>query len=54
MEFLNAVQESPYPHIVILALEEANLPYDTIDFELVDKPDWYKDKVYPTAKVLTL
>ncbi|KAM5541841.1 hypothetical protein V8D89_004570 [Ganoderma adspersum] len=47
---LYSSEESPYPHIVTLALEEANLPYDTIVIELINKPDWYKDKVYPTAK----
>ena len=45
------MQVSPYPHIVTLALEEANIPYDTIDLDLNNKPDWYKNKVYPTAKV---
>ncbi|PIL28228.1 hypothetical protein GSI_09640 [Ganoderma sinense ZZ0214-1] len=48
---LYSSEESPYPHRVTLALEEANIPYDTIDFELVDKPNWYKEKVYPTALV---
>ncbi|PIL28230.1 hypothetical protein GSI_09642 [Ganoderma sinense ZZ0214-1] len=40
-----------YSERVALALEEGHIPYDTIGFELVDKPDWYKEKVYPPAKV---
>ncbi|KAM5541868.1 hypothetical protein V8D89_004597 [Ganoderma adspersum] len=48
---LYSSEESPYPHVVALALEEANLPYDTIFIDLNNKPDWYKDKVYPTAKI---
>ncbi|PIL28255.1 hypothetical protein GSI_09667 [Ganoderma sinense ZZ0214-1] len=48
---LYSAEESPFPHRVALALEEGNIPYDTIGFELLDKPDWYKEKVYPTAKV---
>ena len=46
---LNPVQESPFSHRVALALEEANLPYDNIVLELINKPDWYKEKVYPGA-----
>nr|VWO99216.1 N/A [Ganoderma boninense] len=39
---------SPYAHRVILALEEANIPYDMIELDLADKPAWFKEKVYPT------
>ncbi|KAI1785067.1 hypothetical protein LXA43DRAFT_900544 [Ganoderma leucocontextum] len=49
---LYTAEESPFPHRVTLALEEANLPYDVISFELINKPDWFAEKVYPTvAKV---
>ncbi len=55
MTVLNFLQESPYPHRVILALEEGKIPYDTIGFELLNKPDWFSKKVNPTtAKVLSL
>ncbi|KAM5541869.1 hypothetical protein V8D89_004598 [Ganoderma adspersum] len=48
---LYSSEESPFAHRVILALEEANLPYDVISFDLADKPAWYKEKVYPTGQV---
>ncbi|KAM5541866.1 hypothetical protein V8D89_004595 [Ganoderma adspersum] len=49
---LYSAEESPFPHRVALALEEANLPHDNIVLELINKPDWYKEKVYPgVAKV---
>ena len=43
------MQESPFPHRVVIALEEGKIPYDNIVFELIKKPDWYKEKVYPGA-----
>ncbi|TBU57115.1 hypothetical protein BD310DRAFT_968332 [Dichomitus squalens] len=46
-----AAEESPFPHRVFVALEEAELPYDIIWIDLCDKPDWYTENVYPTAKV---
>ncbi|PIL28229.1 hypothetical protein GSI_09641 [Ganoderma sinense ZZ0214-1] len=48
---LYSAEESPFPQRVALTLEEGNIPYDTISFELLDKPDWYKEKVYPIAQV---
>ncbi|PIL28252.1 hypothetical protein GSI_09664 [Ganoderma sinense ZZ0214-1] len=45
---LYSALESPYSQRVLLALEEANLPYDVIEFDLADKPSWFKEKVYPT------
>nr|VWO96380.1 GlcNAc-PI de-N-acetylase [Ganoderma boninense] len=40
-------QDSPFPHRVRLALEEAKATYDVIWIDLVDKPEWYEKKVYP-------
>ncbi|KAI1785070.1 hypothetical protein LXA43DRAFT_1066230 [Ganoderma leucocontextum] len=49
---LYMAEESSFAHRVTLALEEANLAYDVISFELINKPDWFAEKVYPTvAKV---
>ncbi|EIW51594.1 uncharacterized protein TRAVEDRAFT_75639 [Trametes versicolor FP-101664 SS1] len=42
---LYAAPESPYPHRVRLALEEAKANYDVIWIDLVDKPEWYAQKV---------
>ncbi|TFK81623.1 thioredoxin-like protein [Polyporus arcularius HHB13444] len=42
--------DSPYPHRVRLALEEAGAKYDIIWINLLSKPEWYK-KVYSHAKV---
>uniref|UniRef100_A0A5K1JXE6 Thiol-transferase Tc52 n=1 Tax=Ganoderma boninense TaxID=34458 RepID=A0A5K1JXE6_9APHY len=47
---LYSAQESPFPHRVVIALEEGKIPYDNIVFELIKKPDWYKE-VYPAAEV---
>ncbi len=46
-------QESPFPHRVRLALEEAQVPYDIISVSLLsDKPEWFGKNVYPEAKVV--
>ena len=42
---LVALQESPYAHRVSLVLEEAQVPYDVIPINLVQKPDWFAKKV---------
>ncbi|RPD55605.1 hypothetical protein L226DRAFT_614759 [Lentinus tigrinus ALCF2SS1-7] len=50
--YADAAVESPFPHRVRLALEEAQVPYDVILISLgADKPEWYAQKVYPEAKV---
>ncbi|TFK79322.1 hypothetical protein K466DRAFT_606231 [Polyporus arcularius HHB13444] len=46
--------DTPFPHRVRLALEEAGAKYDLILIELSNKPDWYAKKVYPLAKVPVL
>ncbi|KAI0697740.1 hypothetical protein C8T65DRAFT_710338 [Cerioporus squamosus] len=46
----NAV-DSPYPHRVRLALEEAGAKYDMIWIDLLNKAEWYGKKVYSEAKV---
>ncbi|KAI0699159.1 thioredoxin-like protein [Cerioporus squamosus] len=48
---LYASVDSPFPHRVRLALEEAQVPYDIIWVDLLDKPEWYGKNVYPEAKV---
>ncbi|KAI0634696.1 hypothetical protein C8Q77DRAFT_1103581 [Trametes polyzona] len=49
---LYAAVDSPYPHRVRLALEEAKAEYDVIWIDLLNKPEWYGKKVYPDgAKV---
>ncbi|KAH9914154.1 thioredoxin-like protein [Epithele typhae] len=48
---LYAAHDTPFPHRVRLALAEANVEYDTIWIDLIDKPKWYEKKVYPTARV---
>ncbi|TFK78927.1 hypothetical protein K466DRAFT_592644 [Polyporus arcularius HHB13444] len=53
LTFYNAV-DSPFPHRVRLALEEAGAKYDVILIDLYNKPDWYGKKVYPVAKVPVL
>ena len=40
-------QDSPFPHRVRLALEEAKATYDVIWIDLIEKPEWYEKKVYP-------
>ncbi|EIW51591.1 uncharacterized protein TRAVEDRAFT_54345 [Trametes versicolor FP-101664 SS1] len=42
---LYAAVDSPYPHRVRLAIEEAKATYDTIVIDLLDKPEWYAQKV---------
>ncbi|PIL28250.1 hypothetical protein GSI_09662 [Ganoderma sinense ZZ0214-1] len=44
---LYAAVDSPFPHRVRLALEEAKATYDIIWIDLVGKPEWYEKKVYP-------
>ena len=45
-------QDSPFPHRVRLALEEAGAKYDIIWIDLIKKQEWYEKKVYPAgAKV---
>ncbi|KAI0703264.1 thioredoxin-like protein [Earliella scabrosa] len=49
---LYAAVDSPFPHRIRLALEEAGVEYNTIWIDLIgDKPEWYEKKVYPAAKV---
>lgn len=40
-------QDSPFPHRVRLALEEAKATYEIIWIDLIEKPEWYEKKVYP-------
>lgn len=52
---LHLEQDSPFPHRIRLALEEAGVEYNTIWIDLIgDKPEWYEKKVYPAAKVRRL
>ena len=45
-------QDSPFPHRVMLALEEAGAKYDIIWIDLMNKQEWYEKKVNPEgAKV---
>ncbi|KAI0674673.1 hypothetical protein C8Q78DRAFT_611518 [Trametes maxima] len=46
---LYASTDSPYPHRVRLALEEAKATYDIIWIDLSNKPDWYEKKVNPAG-----
>ncbi|KAI0648300.1 hypothetical protein C8Q79DRAFT_925240 [Trametes meyenii] len=46
---LYASIDTPYPHRVRLALEEAKAAYDVIWIDLSDKPDWYENKVNPAG-----
>ncbi|KAI0646674.1 thioredoxin-like protein [Trametes meyenii] len=46
---LYASVDSPYPHRVRLALEEAKVAYDIIWIDLLNKPDWYEKKVNPAG-----
>ncbi|KAI0327598.1 hypothetical protein GY45DRAFT_1347646 [Cubamyces sp. BRFM 1775] len=41
--------DSPFPHRVRLALEEANAQYDTILIDLMAKEEWYEKKVNPAG-----
>ncbi|OMJ22653.1 Pyrimidodiazepine synthase [Smittium culicis] len=40
----------PFAHRVVLALEESNLPYEAIEIDLYNKPEWYHE-VNPAMKV---
>ncbi|KAI0777306.1 hypothetical protein BD413DRAFT_601752 [Trametes elegans] len=44
---LYAAIDSPFPHRVRLALEEANAAYDIIWIDLIEKQEWYEKKVCP-------
>ncbi|KAL7283925.1 hypothetical protein ACG7TL_001197 [Trametes sanguinea] len=44
-----AAVDSPFPHRVLLALEEAGATYDTIWIDLMDKEEWYEQKVNPAG-----
>ncbi|KAI0360288.1 hypothetical protein OH77DRAFT_1433768 [Trametes cingulata] len=46
---LYAAVDSPFPHRVRLALEEAKVKYDIIWIDLLNKPEWYEKKVYPNG-----
>ncbi|KAI0366076.1 hypothetical protein BV20DRAFT_1027012 [Pilatotrama ljubarskyi] len=46
---LYAAVDSPFPHRVRLALEEAGAKYDIIWIDLLNKPEWYEQKVYPNG-----
>ncbi|KAH9851546.1 hypothetical protein C2E23DRAFT_829669 [Lenzites betulinus] len=39
--------DSPFPHRVRLALEEAKVEYSVIMIDLLAKPEWYEKKVNP-------
>ncbi|KAI0826749.1 hypothetical protein BC628DRAFT_1319242 [Trametes gibbosa] len=41
--------DSPFPHRVRLALEEAKAEYDIIWIDLLAKQEWYEKKVYPNG-----
>ncbi|CDO72824.1 hypothetical protein BN946_scf185002.g9 [Trametes cinnabarina] len=41
--------DSPFPHRVRLALEEAGARYDTIWIDLMNKEGWYEEKVNPAG-----
>ncbi|TBU57113.1 hypothetical protein BD310DRAFT_568741 [Dichomitus squalens] len=43
---LYSAVDSPFPHRVRLALEEAKATYDIIWIDLMAKPEWYEKKVY--------
>ncbi|KAI0634695.1 thioredoxin-like protein [Trametes polyzona] len=44
---LYSAEDSPFPHRVRLALEEAKAKYDLIEINLMNKEEWYEKKVYP-------
>ncbi|KAL7283924.1 hypothetical protein ACG7TL_001196 [Trametes sanguinea] len=46
---LYSAVDSPFPHRVRLALEEAGATYDTIWIDLMDKEEWYEEKVNPAG-----
>ncbi|KAH9900799.1 thioredoxin-like protein [Cubamyces lactineus] len=46
---LYSAVDSPFPHRVRLALEEANAQYDTILIDLMNKEEWYEKKVNPAG-----
>ncbi|KAI9061580.1 glutathione transferase omega class [Trametes sanguinea] len=46
---LYSAVDSPFPHRVRLALEEAGITYDTIWIDLMDKEEWYEEKVNPAG-----
>ncbi|KAI0674582.1 thioredoxin-like protein [Trametes maxima] len=46
---LYAASDSPFPHRVRLALEEAKATYDIIWIDLMDKQEWYEKKVNPAG-----
>ncbi|KAJ3013333.1 hypothetical protein NUW54_g1624 [Trametes sanguinea] len=41
--------DSPFPHRVRLALEEAGATYDIILIDLMNKEEWYEEKVNPAG-----
>ena len=47
-------QTSQYVHRVRLALEQAEVEYTTYDVNILEKPDWYLQKVNPEGKVRAL
>ncbi|KAI0366075.1 thioredoxin-like protein [Pilatotrama ljubarskyi] len=51
---LYAAVDSPFVHRVRLALEEAKATYDIIWIDLLNKPEWYQEKVNPTGKIPVL
>ncbi|KAI0646574.1 thioredoxin-like protein [Trametes meyenii] len=46
---LYAASDSPFPHRVRLALEEAKATYDIIWIDLMNKEEWYEKKVNPAG-----
>ncbi|OSD02608.1 glutathione transferase omega class [Trametes coccinea BRFM310] len=46
---LYAAMDSPFPHRVLLALEEAGATYDIIWIDLMNKEEWFEKKVNPAG-----
>ena len=47
-------QTSQYVHRVRLGLEQAGVEYTIYDVNILEKPDWYLQKVNPEGKVRAL
>ncbi|OLY80564.1 Glutathione S-transferase omega-1 [Smittium mucronatum] len=43
----------PFAHRAVLALLEANVPYEAFEIDLTNKPEWFKE-VNPSTKVPTM
>lgn len=44
----------PYAQRALLALDEAGVPYQPYEIDLLNKPEWYESKVNAASKVPVL